>query len=115
MILLNRDESLNDVSIPRRAPKSLLKFLANADLVIADGQYTDEEYPQKFNWGHARANTLVDACLEAGVKNLAVTHHDPMHSDEMVDKKILECRERVSRFGGSLVVFGAREGITLKF
>ena len=47
-----------------------------ADLVIADGQYTDEEYPNKVNWGHARANTLVDVCLEAGVKNLAVTHHD---------------------------------------
>ena len=115
MVLLNRDETLKDLSIPRRAPPDLLEFLSGADLVIADGQYTDEEYPNKINWGHARANTLVDVCLEAGVKNLAVTHHDPMHSDDVVDQKIQACRERVSRFQGGLTVFGAREGITLKY
>ena len=115
MILLNRDATLADTNIPRRAPPELLKFLSNADLVIADGQYTDAEYPTKINWGHARANTLVDVCLEAGVKNLAVTHHDPMHSDDMVDTKIQDCRDRVARFGGHLIVFGAREGVTLKF
>lgn len=115
MVLLNKEETLIDTSIPRRAPPELLEFLSGADLVIADGQYTDEEYPNKINWGHARANTLVDVCLEAGVKNLAVTHHDPMHSDDMVDEKILSCRERVNKFGGQLIVFGAREGVTLKF
>lgn len=115
MILLNRDATMADTNVPRRAPPELLKFLSNADLVIADGQYTDEEYPNKVNWGHARANTLVDVCLEAGVKNLAVTHHDPMHSDDMVDAKIQDCRDRVARFGGHLIVFGAREGVTLKF
>ena len=115
MLLLNRDESLEDPSIPRRAPQDLLDFFKGADLVIADGQYTDKEYPSKINWGHARANTLVDVCLEAQVKNLAVTHHDPMHSDDVVDKKIQECRERVVRFNGNLTVFGAREGITLKY
>ena len=115
MLLLNRDATLADPNIPRRAPPDLLQFLSGADLVIADGQYTDKEYPNKINWGHARANTLVDVCLEAGVKNLAVTHHDPMHSDDMVDRKIQECRERVTRFNGTLTVFGAREGITLKY
>ena len=58
---------------------------------------------------------MVDVCLEAGVKNLAVTHHDPMHSDDVVDQKIQACRERVTRFQGALTVFGAREGITLKY
>ncbi len=115
MLLLNRDATLEDTSIPRRAPPELLNFLSGADLVIADGQYTDEEYPSKINWGHARANTLVDVCLEAQVKNLAITHHDPMHSDDMVDRKIQECRERVARFNGGLTVFGAREGVTLKY
>ncbi len=115
MLLLNRDATLQDTEIPRRAPPELLNFLRGADLVIADGQYTDEEYPSKINWGHARANTLVDVCLEAEVKNLAITHHDPMHSDDMVDQKIQSCRERVSRFQGNLTVFGAREGVTLKY
>ena len=43
----------------RRLPDSFTRFVDGADLLIADGQYTETEYPKKIGWGHARANTVV--------------------------------------------------------
>lgn len=89
--------------------------MRGADLLIADGQYTDEEYPKKRGWGHARSSTVVDLARQAGVAQCAVFHHDPMHSDEMVDELIARAQARVDRAGGGPQVFGAREGLALKF
>jgi phosphoribosyl 1,2-cyclic phosphodiesterase len=115
LMLLNREASLKNPKTFRKAPKDFIKFIKGADLFIADGQYTDEEYLTKINWGHPRATTLVDASYEAGVKNLAITHHDPMQSDSDVDLKIEACRQRAREVGYKGVIFPAREGVTLKF
>ena len=89
-------------------------MVADSDLLIADGQYTDDEYPKKVGWGHARATTAVDLAVQAGVKQLAIYHHDPMHTDEILDQTIELCRNRVAAHGSNLVVLGAREGLELK-
>ncbi|HEV8549766.1 MAG TPA: MBL fold metallo-hydrolase [Polyangiaceae bacterium] len=115
LLLENRDESLSDLDALRRLPASLLAFVDGADLLIADGQYTDAEYPKKVGWGHARANTVADLAHQAGIKQCAVFHHDPMHSDDIVDQKIQDACERLERFGAKTQLFGAREGLELKF
>jgi phosphoribosyl 1,2-cyclic phosphodiesterase len=112
--LLNRDESLRDRRLLRQIPEAFLRFVAGADLLIADGQYTDEEYPAKVGWGHARAKTVVDLAVQAKVKQCAIFHHDPMHADDLVEHMIEECRERAAEFGSDTLIFGAREGLTLK-
>jgi phosphoribosyl 1,2-cyclic phosphodiesterase len=112
--LTNREAVDADLSLPRQVPEQYVQFVAGADLLIADGQYTDAEYPGKVTFGHPRATTLVDLALRAGVKQLAITHHDPMQSDDLVTRKIESCRERVALLGGELVVFGAREGLELR-
>lgn len=114
VLITNRDASDRDPEVLRELPADLVRFFEGADLVIADGQYTDEEYPTKVGWGHARSNTLVDLAAQAGAKQLAIYHHDPMHSDEFLDANIEACRQRASRRNGKLVVFGAREGFELK-
>lgn len=98
----------------RRLPEAFVRFVKEADLLIADGQYTDDEYPDKVGWGHARANTVVDLALQAGVKQCAIFHHDPMHSDDEVDTIVELGRQRVVAAGSKLVVFGAREGLEIK-
>ena len=87
-----------------------VEFLAGADLVIHDAQYTLEEYPQKLTWGHSPAELAVDFALAAGVKRLALFHHDPMRSDEALDRVVEACRQRVATSGASLDVFAAAEG-----
>jgi phosphoribosyl 1,2-cyclic phosphodiesterase len=108
------DQVQKDLEAPRPVPEALVDFVRGADLLIADGQYTDEEYPQKIGWGHARATTLVDLAVRAAVKQLAIFHHDPMQSDELVEAKVETCLARAKRLGGKLEIFGAREGFELR-
>lgn len=105
---------ITDLDAPRQVPPALVDFVRGADLLVADGQYFDEEYAAKVGWGHPRATTVVDLALQAEVKQVAIFHHDPMHSDADVDRKITICKERALRSSRELVVFGAREGLELR-
>jgi CheY-like chemotaxis protein len=87
-----------------------VEFLAGADLVIHDAQYTLEEYPQKMGWGHTPAEWAVDYAVAAGARRLALFHHDPLRSDEALDGLVEICRGRAGAAGSALEVFGAVEG-----
>jgi phosphoribosyl 1,2-cyclic phosphodiesterase len=113
LTLKNREESFRDLRVMRQIPDEFLRFVADADLLIADGQYTDAEYPLKQGWGHARAKTALDLAVQARVKKLAIFHHDPMHKDEVVDEIVRECQERARGFGSTVSVFGAAEGLSI--
>src|SRR5205814_2433676 len=99
----------------RTAQAALVNFVRGADLLIADGQYTDAEYESKKGWGHTSCLTAVDLAVQADVKQLAIFHHDPTHADSFVDEIIESCRSRVSRLHSELIVFDAREGTELAF
>ncbi|HEY3497905.1 MAG TPA: MBL fold metallo-hydrolase [Polyangiaceae bacterium] len=114
LLLADPEGVLRDPDELRRLPDELVSFCRDADLLIADGQYTDDEYPKKVGWGHARASTVVDLARQAGVKQCAIFHHDPMHTDDLVDQKIESVRQRLERAGSPCLVFGAREGLVLK-
>ena len=87
-----------------------IEFLTGADLVIHDAQYTLEEYPGKRSWGHCPAERAVDYAVAAGVRRLALYHHDPARSDDAVDAIVAQCRERARAAGSPLEVFAAAEG-----
>jgi CheY-like chemotaxis protein len=87
-----------------------VEFLAGADLVIHDAQYTLEEYPQKMGWGHTPAEWAVDYAVAAGAHRLALFHHDPLRSDEALDRLVEICRRRAGAAGSALQVFAAAEG-----
>ena len=87
-----------------------VEFLAGADLLIHDAQYTLEEYPKKVTWGHTPAEWAVDFACAGGVRRLALFHHDPLRTDEAVDRLVEVCRRRVTARGDALEVFAAAEG-----
>lgn len=91
-----------------------VEFLADADLVIHDAQYTVAEYPQKTGWGHTPAEWAVDYALAARAKRLALFHHDPLRDDDAVDRLVEACRRRASAAGSALQVFAAAEGQALR-
>jgi phosphoribosyl 1,2-cyclic phosphodiesterase len=115
LTLADRDRAAQYPDELRRCPEALARFIEGADLLIADGQYTDEEYLQKVGWGHPRASTVIDLAMQARVKQCAIFHHDPLHADLLVDAIIDRGRLRVQQAGSPLVIFGAREGLELKF
>ena len=88
--------------------------MLDADLVIHDSQYTPEEYPAKRNWGHSTFEYAVAMASAAGVKRLALMHHDPLHSDEAMDVIEQRGKDAARQFGTELEVFCAKEGDDLQ-
>jgi ribonuclease BN (tRNA processing enzyme) len=63
-----------------------------ADLLIHDAQFTLGEYSQRVGWGHSALSHTVRFAAMAGVKRLVTFHHDPSHSDAMLDRLLAEAR-----------------------
>jgi phosphoribosyl 1,2-cyclic phosphodiesterase len=97
----------------RQFPPELVARYRDADLVIADAQYTTEEYSRRAGWGHARMPTTVDLAIAANVKRLVLFHHDPQHDDGLMDDLVLQARERAANASTHLDVCAAIEGSTL--
>lgn len=87
------------------------QFFSGADLLIHDAQYTEEEYANRVNWGHTSMEYAVAAANRAGVKKLALFHHDPDRTDEQLDELAKKyCEPGKS---GDTEVFFAREGMVV--
>jgi phosphoribosyl 1,2-cyclic phosphodiesterase len=95
-------------------PREVLELCAGADLLIHDAQFDAEEFAQRPDWGHCTADYAVEVAARAGVKRLALFHHDPSHDDARID----ELAERASELAGGrgiAEVLAAAEGLTLSF
>src|SRR5688500_15078749 len=66
-------------SIVHEGDRRHARFMAGADMVIHDAQYTPEEFLSKKNWGHSTYEYAVGLAAAAEVRNLVLTHHDPTH------------------------------------
>ena len=73
----------------------LADFARGTDVLITDCTYTDEEYPRKERWGHSSVSQVADLAVRARPKTLCLFHHDPDHSDAVVDAKLAQLRELV--------------------
>lgn len=60
-------------------------LVEGTDVLIHDAQYTDEEYSKRVGWGHTSLSQLAAYVGIASVGTLVTFHHDPGHSDEMLD------------------------------
>jgi phosphoribosyl 1,2-cyclic phosphodiesterase len=84
----------------------------DADLLIHDAQYTEEEYEGRVGWGHSAVSHTVEFARRSGARRLALFHHDPLHDDAAVDA-ITEAARTLG--DGSLErIDAAREGEALE-
>jgi diguanylate cyclase (GGDEF)-like protein len=88
-------------------------FMKDADLVIHDAQYTEEEYRQRVGWGHSTVDYAVDVAMEAGARRVALFHHDPTHDDTVMQRIEAGAQARAEAAGSRMEVFAAREGLEL--
>jgi phosphoribosyl 1,2-cyclic phosphodiesterase len=89
----------------------LINFSRGADLLIHDAQYLESEYTNqimpKQGWGHSTWQMAVQIAREAGVKQLALFHHEPEHDDDTMER--LE-KQAQAAYPSSVL---AREGMTI--
>ncbi len=73
--------------VAREQNEAIEDFYAGADLLIHDAQYTTEEYMKgKIGWGHSPIEHVIESANRAGVKRLALFHHDPDRTDAQIDE-----------------------------
>jgi phosphoribosyl 1,2-cyclic phosphodiesterase len=73
-----------------RLDENVLYLARNADVLIYDATYTDEEYYSetcsKMGWGHSTWQEAVKVAKAANVRQLILFHHDPLHTDSFLDQ-----------------------------
>ena len=94
---------------------SLARWIAEPDLLVMDAQYFEAECHARRGWGHSSIAHTVHLALESGAKKLVLFHHDPSHSDRILEQKLTQARKFIHRSGKRLPCHLAREGWTLKF
>ncbi len=52
-----------------------------ADLLIHDAQYADDEYQSHVGWGHSSVSQALAFAAVVGARRLVTFHHDPGHDD----------------------------------
>lgn len=85
------------------------EFLAGADLVIHDAQFTDAEYAQRIGWGHSPAEYVCELGRLGGVKQVALSHHEPARTDEQLDQIVTRLQDTLKSDGCSMKVFAAAD------
>ena len=72
----------------------VVELSRGADLLVHDAQYTAEELQTHRGWGHSSFDQAMQVAEMAGVKHLAMTHHDPEHDDDFLLRMEKLCQER---------------------
>ncbi len=92
----------------------VLELVDGVDLLIHDAQFTEAEFEQKAHWGHCTVDYALHVASKGGARRLALFHHDPGHSDDMIDGISARAREQAADLGVTEVI-AASEGLTISF
>jgi phosphoribosyl 1,2-cyclic phosphodiesterase len=89
----------------------LIQFAKDADLLIHDAQYSREQYcalpTPRQGFGHSTPEMAIEVAKKAGVKSLALTHHDPGSTDTFLKRNQSKYRRRFKD------LFYTREGMSV--
>ena len=100
--------------VPNPLDLDVARFAEGTELFISEAQYTEEEYELKRGWGHSTFLDVLERAAQAQTKVLAITHHDPSHSDEFLDGIVSFCERTIRERNYPYRCFLAREGMTVE-
>jgi phosphoribosyl 1,2-cyclic phosphodiesterase len=81
------------------------------DLLLHDAQYFEDEYEQRIGWGHSSVADTVAFSRAVGARRLLLFHHEPLHSDDSLDR--LEDQARLLAGSNGMSPTLAREGMVV--
>jgi phosphoribosyl 1,2-cyclic phosphodiesterase len=98
---------LSDVEYPNPdAPlPAALALARDADLLIHDAMHSDDDYDLRRGWGHSPARAGIVVAEKAHARRLALFHHSPDASDDMIDEVVRRAQAQTK-----IDVFAAAEG-----
>ena len=98
---------ISDVEHRPESDADLVDFTRDADVMIYDAMYTDEEYARYRGYGHSTWQEAVKLAEASGARQLYLFHHFPGRGDD--DLAAVEKQASARRPG----TFLAREGLEL--
>ena len=101
---------LTDVEYPNADDPlpDAIALAKDADLLVHDAMHADHDYDLRRGWGHSPARAGVVVAERAGAKKLALFHHSPDATDDMIDEVVKQTAARTS-----VPVIAAAEGAYL--
>ncbi len=91
-----------------------LSFSSNADLLMHDAEFTEEEYKTTKAWGHSVYTDALKLALEAQAKKFGLFHHNQERTDKALDEMVQNCQQIIKANNASLECFAAYEGMEVR-
>ena len=85
-----------------RGLDALARFAEGTDLLLYDGQYSEEEYSRRRGFGHSTEEKGLEVMERCGAKRLLLIHHAPESTDrelQMREMRVLSHSARYAREG----------------
>lgn len=99
---------------PNPMDLEIARFAENAELLISEAQYTEQEYAQKKGWGHSTFLDALERAAQEKVKRLAIFHHDPSHDDAFLDRILEFCQQTIADRNYAFSCLLAQEGASIE-
>ena len=78
-------------------PLAAIELARDADVLVHDAQYTDEEYRARIGWGHSSVANFATVVEEARPARAIMFHHDPGHDDTTLERMRDDALELLDR------------------
>ncbi|HVK39857.1 MAG TPA: MBL fold metallo-hydrolase [Candidatus Kapabacteria bacterium] len=112
-VIYMTDNEIDPPNEPTTSRETLVDFCRDADLLIHDATYLDEEMTERRGWGHSTIGEACDLARDAGARRLVLFHHDPDRTDDALDEIAEQVDQRLAG-EGLMTAIVAREGLSLQ-
>jgi len=85
-------------------------FCKDADLLVHDAEYTEEEYEFTKTWGHSTYIDALNLAIAADVSMFVLWHHNQERTDADLNMIVEDCREKIKKASLKIECLAAREG-----
>jgi phosphoribosyl 1,2-cyclic phosphodiesterase len=109
---------LTDNELGYRHPGGLayedyVAFSHQADVLIHDAEYREEDYQLTKAWGHSVYTQALQLAIDAKVKRFGLFHHNQERSDIAIDEIVADCRRIVREQKASLECFAVSQDMEI--
>lgn len=90
-------------------------FFRDADLLVFDAQYSLNDALDRKDWGHSTPMIGAELAYRAGVRRLALFHHDPLSNDETIYAGLKQAEAYLAKRNSHCQVMVASEGLEIEW
>ena len=89
-------------------------FCKDADVLLHDSEFTEEDYKTKKGWGHSYYLDALNLAIKANVKKFILIHHNQDRKDAEIDAMVEDCIRVAKEQNSSVKIEAAYEGMTIE-